>query len=635
MNNRQSNLNNQNKSNKLTALYSRLSRDDEMQGESNSITNQKKILEEYAERNGFGCVRHFCDDGVSGTTFERKGFKEMLAEIEAGNIGAVIVKDMSRLGRNYLQVGFYTEVFFREKGVRFIAVSNNIDSANGESSEFAPFLNIMAEWYARDASRKQKATYQSKSNNGKRISNHALYGYQKDPNDKTKWLVDPVAAEVVQRMFAMNASGKGPCQIARVFKAEGIETPAVYHGNLGIGPQKTRTVKEPYEWLGGTIAVMLRMQEYMGHTVNFRTKKESFKDKRRTRTKPEDWVVIENTHEPIIDFATWHTVQKARRAKRRTDTLGEPNPLTGLLYCSDCGRRLFNHRAPESEKVSTKTGKIQRTSAQNYYLCAGYNEHGPLRGNGCPSGHYITSAAANALILETIRRTTLFAESDEAEFIKQLREASTLRQSEAAKTTKRQIAKNEKRIAELDTLFRKTYEDYAAGRLAEKRFEGLATGYEKEQEELTLQTDKLKEELKQFETDTFRADKFIELTKRYTDFTELTPAMLNEFVDKVIVYAPDRSTGERIQRVDIYLNYIGHFDVPEKYDGLTDSEREEQRVAEEKRLQERKYFRERSRERRAKERQTKAKQAQQKEQVQSKKSNPKASTPNPTTQESA
>jgi Site-specific recombinases, DNA invertase Pin homologs len=633
MNNRQSNLNNLNKSNKVTALYSRLSRDDEMQGESNSITNQKKILEEYAQRNGFGCVRHFCDDGVSGTTFERKGFKEMLGEIEAGNVGAVIVKDMSRLGRNYLQVGFYTEVFFREKGVRFIAVSNNIDSANGESSEFAPFLNIMAEWYARDASRKQKATYQSKSNSGKRVSNHALYGYQKDPNDKTKWLVDPVAAEVVKRMFAMSAAGKGPAQIARVFKEEGIETPAVYHGRLGIGPQKTRAVKEPYEWLGGTIAIMLRMQEYMGHTVNFRTKKESFKDKRRTRTKPEDWVIIENTHEPIIDSATWHTVQKARRAKRRTDTLGEPNPLTGLLYCSDCGRRLFNHRAPESEKVSVETGKIRRTSAQNYYLCAGYNEHGPLRGNGCPSGHYITSAAANALILETIRRTTLFAESDEAEFIKQLREASTLRQSEAAKTSKRQITKNEKRIAELDTLFRKTYEDYAAGRLAEKRFEALAAGYEKEQEELTSQTDKLKAELLQYETDTFRADKFIELTKRYTDFTELTPAMLNEFVDKVIVYAPDRSTGERIQRVDIYLNYIGHFDVPEKYDGLTDAEREEQRVAEEKRLQERKYFRERSRQRRARERQTKVEQAKQEEQAQPTKS--KALSTNPTKQESA
>ena len=635
MNNRQSNLNNLNKSNKVTALYSRLSRDDEMQGESNSITNQKKILEEYAERNGFGCVRHFCDDGVSGTTFERKGFKEMLAEIETGNVGAVIVKDMSRLGRNYLQVGFYTEVFFCEKDVRFIAVSNNIDSANGESSEFAPFLNIMAEWYARDASRKQKATYQSKSNSGKRVSNHALYGYQKDPNDKTKWLVDPVAAEVVKRMFAMSAAGKGPYQIARVLKEERIETPAVYHGRLGIGTQKTRVVKEPYEWLGGTIAVMLRMQEYMGHTVNFRTKKESFKDKRRTRTKPEDWVIIENTHEPIVDSATWHTVQKARRAKRRTDTLGEPNPLTGLLYCSDCGRRLFNHRAPESEKVSTKTGKIQRTSAQNYYLCAGYNEHGPLRGNGCPSGHYITSAAANALILETIRRTTLFAESDEAEFIKQLREASTLRQSEAAKTTKRQIAKNEKRTAELDTLFRKTYEDYAAGRLAEKRFEGLAAGYEKEQEELTSQTDKLKEELSQFETDTFRANKFIELTKRYTDFTELTPAMLNEFVDKVIVYAPDRSTGERVQRVDIYLNYISHFDVPEKYDGLTDTEREEQRAAEEKRLQERKYFRERSRQRRARERQTKAEQAKQEEHAQLTKPKRKTASTNPTKQESA
>ncbi len=269
---------------KITALYERLSRDDEVQGESNSITNQKKILEDFAVKSGFANIRHFTDDGWSGTNFERPDWERLIEEVKAGNVGTVIVKDMSRVGRDYLQVGFYTEIFFRQKGVRFIAVSNNIDSENGESNEFAPFLNIMAEWYARDASRKLKAMYQSKGHNGKRITNHAIYGYFKHPEDKHKWIVDEDAAAVVRRIFRMSVDGMGPFQIARTLTQEGIETPGYYHQKLGLGTRKTKVYKYPCRWSGTTISNILEKPEYMGHTVNFRSTKESYKDKKQTKT---------------------------------------------------------------------------------------------------------------------------------------------------------------------------------------------------------------------------------------------------------------------------------------------------------------------------------------------------------------
>ncbi|MDR1892276.1 MAG: recombinase family protein [Oscillospiraceae bacterium] len=564
----------------VAALYSRLSCDDEIQGESNSITNQKKILQDFAAKSGYTKFVHFCDDGVSGTTFERKGFQSMIAEIEAGNIGAVIVKDMSRLGRDYLQVGFYTEVFFRQKGVRFIAVSNNIDSEDGASGEFAPFLNIMAEWYARDTSRKVKAVYQSKGKNGKRLTNSCIYGYLKDPNDKNAWVVDPIAAEVVRRIFALTVEGKGPFQIAKILEADGIETPGVYLGKMGLGTQRNRVPQNPCRWCGSQIVAMLKKPEYIGHTVNFRSTKPSYKDKGRIHNPEEDWAIFENTHEPIVDKKIWELAQKCRTVKRRTDTTDEPNPLTGLLYCADCGHRLYNHRSPAHERKSYYTGEMLKVSARNDYNCPSANAPGPFT-KKCTT-HFITSNTANALILEAIRRTTAFARENEAEFIRQIREASALRQSESAKSGKRQIAKNEMRIAELDLLFRKTYEDYAAGRLTEKRFEQLSAGYESEQAELETQTAKLREELAQFESDTLRADKFMELAKRYTDFSELTPAMLHEFVEKVVVHEGDKSSGRRVQQVDIYLNYIGQFDIPdysapEEEDPAKAKEREYQR----------------------------------------------------------
>jgi DNA invertase Pin-like site-specific DNA recombinase len=575
--------------NKTAALYSRLSRDDEIQGESNSITNQKKILEDYAVKNGFDRFAHFSDDGATGVNFERKGFQAMIAEIEAGNIGAVIVKDMSRLGRDYLQVGYYTEVFFRQKNVRFIAVSNNIDSENSASGEFAPFLNIMAEWYARDTSRKVKAVYQSKGKNGKRITNSAIYGYLKDPNDKNAWIVDPPAAEVVKRIFALTVEGKGPFQIARILEAEKIETPGVYLGKMGLGTQRNRIPENPYRWCGSTIISMLQKPEYIGNTVNFRSTKPSFKDKGRMRNPQDCWSVFEGTHEGIVDKETWELAQKCRTVKRRIDTTGEPNPLTGLLYCADCGSRLYNHRRAAHEQKSYYTGVMMKVGPRDDYKCpSGAKNRGPYS-KECTT-HFITSSTVNALISEAIRRTTAFARENEAEFTKMLREASALRQTESAKVSKKQLIKNEKRIAELDSLFRKTYEDYAAGRLSEKRFEQLSRGYETEQTELEAQTAKLKSELAQYESDTLRSDRFLELAKKYSDFSELTPAILHEFVEKVIVHEADKSTGRRIQQVDIYLNYIGQFSVPD----LSEQEAEDP-----KKVKEREYQREYKRRKRA------------------------------------
>jgi DNA invertase Pin-like site-specific DNA recombinase len=543
---------------KTTALYERLSRDDDLSGESNSIKNQKSILEEYAQKNGFLNFRHFWDDGVSGTTFERPGWKALIAEVEAGNVGTVIVKDMSRVGRDYLQVGFYTEVFFRQHGVRFIAVSNGIDSAGGESNEFAPFLNIMAEWYARDSSRKLKATWQNKGHSGRRLTNKNIYGYIKDPRDKTKWLVDEEAAPIIRRIYRMCIDGMGPGNIARLLQEEQVDKPGWHMSRIGIGDKQWDDPAHRYCWNSTMVARILSKPEYAGHTVNFRSTKESYKDKKQTQRPKEDWVIFENTHEAIVDQDMWDLAQKCRTVKRRTDTLGEANPLTGLLYCADCGRRMYNHRCnPCVTKDKRYNDRPIRKLGRNVYCCSLYQIHR----QDCTM-HYINSETVSALILETIRQVSAYARTNEAAFVEKLREASNIRQSDTAKSHAKRIAKNQKRIAELDTLFRKTYEDFAAGRLTEKRFSQLSEGYEQEQAALETETAALQAELTSFEADNANTERFLELVQRYTDFTELTAPMLHEFVEKVVVHEADRSSGKREQRVDIYLNFIGCFAVP-------------------------------------------------------------------------
>lgn len=545
----------------ITALYERLSRDDEMQGDSNSIIHQKKMLEDYAGQNSFGNIVHYTDDGWSGTNFERPSWKKMIADIEAGRVTTVICKDMSRIGRDYLQVGFYTEVMFREKGVRFIAIANGVDSINKASGEFAPFLNIVNEWYARDSSRKVTAVLRARGMEGKHTTNHCIYGYRKDPQDKTKWLIDEEAAAVVRRIFRLCIEGHGPYAIARILAKDNVERPSYYLARQGMGNHKSKyNAEEPYAWRGATVGDILGKPEYMGHTVNFRTYKDSYKDKQAKKTPKEDWVIFEDTQEPIVDAETWETAQRCRKVIRRTDTFGEANPLTGLLFCADCGARMYNHR--EKEKLRrTKEGKTYKRSATDDYSCSTYNLGLQKYRRTCTT-HYIRTDAVRELLLVTLRAVSGYVRENEAEFVERVRVASALTREEAAKAHRKRLAREQKRVAELNTVIKKLFEDTATGKLTDKRFEMLSSEYEREQEELEASIENLQAELDGFAESGERADKFIELVKKHTDFTELTTPMIHEFVEKIMVHESDRSSGEREQQVDIYLNFIGRFDVP-------------------------------------------------------------------------
>ncbi|MDL2232383.1 recombinase family protein [Ruminococcaceae bacterium OttesenSCG-928-L11] len=557
MNNRQ-----QASSSRITALYERLSQEDESNGDSNSIKNQKAMLADYAGKNGFTNIQHFTDDGFSGGNFDRPGWKRLIAEIEAGNVETVICKDMSRVGRDYLQVGFYTEVLFREKGVRFIAIANSIDSQNRDSGEFAPFLNIMSEWYIRDCSRKITAVVRAKAKEGRRLTNVSIYGYIHDPNDKEKWIIDPEAAAVVRRMFALTIDGKGPAQIARIFTEGKIECPAFYKSRPENGGYTNKNKpKEPYVWSPSTITTMLSKQEYMGHTVNCRTRKDSYKDKNGRKMPPEEWLIFENTHEAIVDAGTWETAQQCRKTAKRTDTFGEANPLTGKMICADCGARMYNHRKAGGKPYQHWNGRTYTRPPSDVYTCSTKNNARNRFTDAC-SNHTIRTAVVRELILDAIRAASSFVKTNEAEFVRQVREASAVRRDETAKAHKKRLGKAQKRVAELNTLIKKLFEEHTLGNIPGKRFDILAADYEQEQITLEQSIEALRAELDDFDADSVRADKFIEIASKYTDFSELTPAMINEFVDRVVVYEADKSSGEREQKVEIYLNFIGKVDVP-------------------------------------------------------------------------
>jgi len=447
---------------KITALYERLSRDDELTGDSNSIVNQKKYLEGYAEQQGYDNCIHYTDDGYSGGNFERPAWKRLIADVEAGKIAHIIVKDMSRIGRDYLQTGFYTEVMFRQYGVHFVAVANNVDSNDINSNEFAPFLNIMNEWYLRDLSKKQRAAIKVKGESGKPTSNSAIYGYKKDPNDKYHWLIDEEAAEVVRRIFRLTIDGFGPYEIARILFDDKVETPAVYFAKRKIGVWKSKEeFPNPYNWSGFIVGQILSKPEYMGHTVNFRYHKLSYKDKHTVKNPEENWLIFENTHEAIVDKETWELAQKLRKTPRRIDTFGEANPLTGLVFCADCGEKMYNHRS--------RGGKENNFYPSDFFDCSTYTLSRQKRYKAC-TGHYITTKNLRTLILDTIRTISTLAISNQDEFIEKVRNASQLRQAEAAKEIKRKLNKERKRVAELDNIIKKLYESFATGKISEERF---------------------------------------------------------------------------------------------------------------------------------------------------------------------
>ena len=570
--------------NRITALYERLSRDDDLAGDSNSIVNQKKMLEDYAKNNGYTNTVHFTDDGFSGGSFERPGWKQMLAEIEKGSIAAVIVKDMSRVGRDYLQVGFYTEVFFREKGVRFIAVSNGVDSTNNTSSEFAPFLNIMNEWYLRDCSRKITAVLRAKGKEGKPITSNPPYGYVKSSDDKNLWLVDEEAAEVVRKIFRLTVDGMGPFQIAKLLTEEKVEKPSYYQATRNRGNYKTMCDFEtPYNWTGGSVARILERPEYMGDTVNFRSHKESYKDKKAVKNSSEDILVFQDTHEAIIDRRTWYMVQELRKTVRRVDTSGEGSMLTGKLYCADCGGKMHYRRSTTRAKRDWRgipNGGTERTSAG--FNCGTYNSSRKQYKQVCFS-HSIKEDTVKQLILETIRYALKSVRMDEAAFIKSMRRASQVRDKSEVKKLNSDLAKKEKRFADLDLLIKKVYEDNAMGKLPDRRYEMLSSGYEKEQQEIEISMREMKEKLIQFEEDTDRTEEFLFLVHKYTDIQELTPAIVNEFVDKVLVHKIENTDGGRVQEIEIFLNYIGKVELPAQ-------ELSEEETAEEEKKRKRRQY---------------------------------------------
>lgn len=553
---------------KITALYERLSRDDDNAGDSNSIVNQKKYLEGYAAQRGYSNCVHYTDDGWSGGNFERPAWKRLVEDIEAGKVAHVIVKDMSRIGRNYLQTGFYTDVMFRERGVHFIAIANGVDSDDQATSEFAPFLNIMNEWYLRDLSRKQKTAIRVKGESGKPTTNCVIYGYKKDPEDKYHWLIDEEAAAVVRRIFRLTIDGKGPYDIARILFDDKVETPAVYLGKKGMGVWKSKEeYPNPYSWSGYIVGNILSKPEYMGDTVNFRSHKASYKDKHSVKNPKDEWMIFEDTHEAIVDRETWELAQKLRKTPKRIDTIGIANPFTGLLYCADCGEKMYNHRF---------RGNLEKGNyPSDFFDCSTYTLAKQKRASAC-RGHYITTKNLRTLVLDTIRTVSTYVISDQEAFLEKVRSASQIRQKEAAKDAKRKLNKDRKRITELDTIIKKLYESFAVGRISEERFDGLLKDYEAEQKTLTFAVSEMETQVASYEEDTARAEQFLMLAKKYTDFSELTTQMLNEFIEKIIVHAPEKVDGDRVQEIEIYLNFIGRFELPAPELSPEEEKRQEQ-----------------------------------------------------------
>ncbi|MFR7433369.1 MAG: recombinase family protein [Coprococcus sp.] len=530
---------------KITALYERLSHDDERAGESVSIENQKRLLEDYAEKMGFTNIRHFTDDGVRGTTFKRPGLDAMLDEIRAGNVATVIIKDQSRIGRDVVEVGLLKRTF-DEYNVRFIAASDNLDTANGFDI-MSIFRDVINEWYVADTSRKIKTVFKSRMEKGLRCSGSICYGYLASKEDKGEWIIDEEAAPVVKRIFQSVLAGESIAAIGRALRAEQIPIPSEHWKRIGA-PVRTAGYADPYAWSATTIGYILSRPEYMGRKVLGKTVCENYKTKSTRKTTAEEQYIFEGAIPAIIDEETWHNVQRLRETKRRAPkTQNAPNRLTGLLYCAECGAKL-THRHH----------LVQGKWWDDAFICGNYRQ----LTRDCTM-HYIPTQKLEAAILSTIQRVSWYVRNNEAEFIDRVREASDLRQEEAVKDSKTQLAKAKRRHKELDGLVKKLYEANATGKLPDKHFTRLLAEYDEEQAALEASMTEWQEQIENWNADKLKTEKFIELVKRYTDFSELTTPMLNEFIEKVVVHEATGGRGNsRRQRLDIYLNFIGAFEVP-------------------------------------------------------------------------
>ena len=538
-------MNNRQSQEKITAIYCRLSRDDDLAGDSNSIIHQKDMLTRYARERDFPNVSVYSDDGWSGTNFERPDWKRLISDIEAGKVGIVLVKDLSRVGRDYLRVGFYTEVTFPQNGVRFIAVNNGVDSANQSENDFAPFLNIMNEWYARDISKKRRISNKIKGNAGEPMG-QPPYGYIKDPNDPKHWIVDDEAAQVVRRVYSMTLEGFGTEQIATQLEKDGVLTPRVYWLTKGIKRPGKGKQQPPTKWNSSTITKILSLQEYCGDILNFKTYSKSYKNKKRIDNDRENWVVFQNVHEAIIERAVYEQVQQKRGKirKRRTNN-GEHNMFSGLLVCADCGSNLhfhFNQGNPEIKYFNCSNSKGNRGT--------------------CTSTHYVRVDFLEEVVLGEIRRLTKFASLYEDEFVK-----AVIGHSQQAEQTDRKLKEKELRTLlardeELDGLFERIYEDNVSGKLSDDRFAKMSRRYEDEQKELAEKIKKLRSEIEKQSSRSMTTDMFIGLVRKYTRARKLTPRMLNELVEKIEVFNAEKIDGVWEQRLRIHYNCVGTIEIP-------------------------------------------------------------------------
>ena len=543
----------------ITALYERLSQEDKLEGESNSIANQKKILERYCREHGITAYRHYDeDDGYSGTNFNRPGFQRMLADIKAGKIKRVIVKDMSRFGRDYLQVGFYTDMLFPDFGVHFIAVNDGVDSTRGEN-EFTAIRNVFNEMYARDTSKKIRATWQSKGKSGEHLTTIPPYGYMKDPDNKKKWIIDEEAAAVVQQIFALCVSGMGPTQIAKWLEKHEIYNPTAYSQAKGR-PVTNKPTANPYKWTNETVSRTLERIEYLGHTVNFKTRKQSYKSKKKLWNDPSEWVIFENTQPPIVEESVFLIVQNIRRSRRRPTKMGDMGIFSGLLYCAECGGKMYQCRATNF------------TEEQKYFICSTYR-----KGKDLCTTHSIKNVVLHEIVLRNLREAIEYVTQYEAEFIQEAAD-SRLRERDAEFSRKREtLSRAESRIAELDNLFKHLYEDNVTGKLSDERFIKMSRDYELEQENLKSMAEVLREEIKQQEKQKTNVKAFISVVKKYTDMQELDASILREFIDRIEVSHTDKKSKTR--EITIVYNFIGAFDFERAKEKAQNTTQKQQRTA--------------------------------------------------------
>ena len=544
---------------KITALYERLSHDDERAGESVSIENQKRILEDYAQKNGFTNIRHFTDDGVRGTTFKRPGLDAMLEEIRAGNVATVIIKDQSRIGRDVVEVGLLKRTF-DEYHVRFIAANDNLDTANGFDI-MSIFRDVINEWYVADTSRKIKTVFKSRMEKGLRCSGSVSYGYLASKENKGEWVIDEEAAAVVQQIFALCVSGMGPTQIAKWLEKSEILNPTFYWLSKGMKVgNKPKPGANPYKWTNETVSRMLEKIEYLGHTVNFKTRKQSYKSKKKLWNDPSEWVIFENTQPPIVEESVFLIVQNIRKSRRRPTKMGDMGIFSGLLYCAECGGKMYQCRATNF------------TEEQKYFICSTYR-----KGKDLCTTHSIKNVVLYEIVLKNLREAIDYVTEHEAEFVQEAAD-SRLRERDAEFSRKREtLSKAETRIAELDNLFKHLYEDNVTGKLSDERFIKMSHDYELEQSNLKAMAEVLREEIKQQEKQKTNVKAFISAVKKYTDMQQLDAAMLREFIDRIEVSHTDKKSKTR--EITIVYNFIGAFDFERAKEKAQNTTEKQQRTA--------------------------------------------------------